>query len=249
VRAQAISMDKTGQVWLPGVPSSESVRVADVCLRQLCQSFIEQCPTDSEARLSSELDDLSLACLLLAVEWGKRSPEETSAPLASCLDAVADRFWGDLLPWKLALEFCRHNPRGVYGLPQLMANLDHHNSSIRGWMLDLGWIVRHKLYNVDVMPKLLKNVADTLAYWDLSLGLCRALFPDDEAFFKAADNFQPESLADQYQERLALARERGLPLFQLYFKNMELGIRQKICGLALGLTPEEIQIVEQSSGR
>src|SRR5438094_218524 len=98
-----MNVDELGQVWLPGVPSPEAVRVADTCLQQLCRTFHE-CPKLTNRPLSFELDVLSLATLLLTVEWGDRSPQATSDCLSACLTQISDRFWGDLLPWQLALE-------------------------------------------------------------------------------------------------------------------------------------------------
>src|SRR2546425_7992091 len=78
-------VDPQGQFWLPGVPAPCCNRVVDVCLRKLCQTFCEQCPPPTVSPLPSQLDDISLACLLLADEWGNRSPEATSVALAACL--------------------------------------------------------------------------------------------------------------------------------------------------------------------
>jgi hypothetical protein len=240
-------VDPTGQAWLAGVPSPCVVRVADMCLHKLCRKFLDKCPPPAVSPLPAELDDLSLACLLLAVEWGNRAPATTSADLAACLDKSAGRFWGDRLPWCLALDFCRHNPRGVSGLDDLAANLDHHNSSIRFWMFEMAWCVRARLNPVEATARLLKNVADTLGYWDSALGLCRSLYPTDEAFWAAADSFQPEDLADQYRDRITLARKEGLPIFEQRFLRLELRLRQLIDQTALALTPDEIKIVEDGS--
>ena len=237
-------VDPTGQAWLAGAPSPGIVRVADICLRKLCRTFCEQLPTASERPLPEALDDLSRACLLLAVEWGHRSPETTSASLTACLDKVAGHFWGDLLPWQLALEFCQHNPRGVFGLDQLTANLDHHNSCIRLWMFDLAWCVRDRLNPVEASVRLLKNLADTLGYWDSALGLCRNQFLTDEAFWAMADNFKPKDFSEQYRERMVFARKQGLCVFQQRFERGELRLRRLISQSAFGLTPEEIKLAE-----
>ena len=243
-RSLTNDVDPTGQAWLAGVPSPCVVRVADICLRKLCRTFCEQLPPPSNGPLPAALDDLSQACLMLAVEWGQRSPESTSAALAACLDKVAGRFWGDLLPWKLALEFCRHNPSGVFGMEQLTANLDHHNSCIRLWMFDLASCVRDRLNPVEASARLLKNVADTLGFWDSALGLCRNQFSTDEEFWAMADNYQPKDFADQYRERLTYARKEGLAVFQHRFDRVELRLRRLINQSALALTPQEIQSTE-----
>ncbi len=238
-------VDEKGQLWLPGDPAPCCNRVADVCLRRLCRMFREKCPPATVAPLPSELDDLSLACVLVAVEWGSYSPEATTVELAACLDKVAGRFWGDRLPWRLALEFCRHNPRGVSGLEELTANLDHTNSNIRLWMFDLAWCVRDKINPVEATVRLLKNVADTLGYWDSALGLCRALYPTDEAFWAMADGFQPpHDCADQYRDRMDFVRKQGLAVFLQRFERLELRLRRLISQSALGLTAEEILLVE-----
>ena len=242
----ASDIDSKGQVWLPGVPSPTCTRVADVCLRKLCRKFLEKCPPPTGIPLPSELDDLTLACLLLAVEWGTHAPETTSADLGACLDRAAGRFWGDRLPWQLALEFCPHNSRGVSGLDALTANLDHHNSSIRFWMFEMAWCVRNRLNPVEATARLLKNVADTLAYWDSALGLCRSLFPTDEIFWAMADNYQPENLAEQYRDRMSLARKQGLAIFEQRFLRLELRLRRLLDHSALALSPDELKIVEDS---
>jgi hypothetical protein len=164
--------------------------------------------------------------------------------LTSGLDKVADRFWLDVLPWKLALKFCRHNPYLISGLTELIGNLDHHSSSVRGWMLRLTWIVREKIPQQEAAPKLLKNVASALAYVDESLGLCRALFPTDEAFWEIAGAYQANEYSDQYNSRLALSRDQRFGAFQRNLQIEELRLRQKICELALDLTSKEVTNIE-----
>jgi len=240
-------VDEKGQLWLPGVPAPYCYRVADVCLRRLCRMFYDKCPLATVVTLPYELDDLSLACVLVAVEWGSYSPEATTVELAGCLDKVAGRFWGDLLPWRLALQFC-NNPRGVFGLEELTANLDHHNSNIRLWMFELAWCVRDKINPVEATVRILKNVADTLSHWDSALGLCRALYPTDEAFWAMADGFQPQQdSADQYRNRMDFVRKQGLAVFLQRFERLELRLRRLISQSALGLTQEEITLIEAAS--
>ena len=78
-------------------------RVADACLSRLARSFSEKCPPSDTCPLPSQLDDLCLACLLLAAEWGGHAPATTTEELTACGEKVSGRFWGDLLPWQLAL--------------------------------------------------------------------------------------------------------------------------------------------------
>ena len=242
-------MDPTGQVWLPGLPPPRCHRVADECLSKLCRAFRETCPAPTVHQLPLKSDDLSLACLLLASEWGSQSPPATSAALSACLDTAAGRFWGDLLPWQLALELCQHSPPSTDSLEKLTCNLDHDSSSIRLWMFDLAWCVSDKLNHVEATARLLKDVADTLGYWGSALGLCRSLFPSDEAFWATADEFQAGGFADQYQKRMSHARERGPGIFQLRFLRRELRLRRLIGQTALALTPEELKPVENAAAQ
>lgn len=111
-------------------------------------------------------------------------------------------------------------------------------------MFDIGWCVRQSLNPGEAVPRLLKNVADTLGHWDASLGLCRSLFPTDEAFWQTAIEYQPADLADQYRERMELTHKEGLRFFQRHFEWRELRVRQLINQFTLGLTKEEIKIVK-----
>jgi len=224
-----------------GVPAPVRSRVGDLCLQRLCRSFCEKCPPFTAPTLPVELDDLSLACLLLAVEWGNRSPESTTAALESCLDTVSDRFWGDKLVWQLALEFCRYNPKGINGTGTLTVNLGHRDSRIRLWMFELAWCVRAKLKPVVVSRLLLKNVANSLGHWDAALGLSRGLYATDEEFWAAAGAFRPTGFAEQYDERVALARARGWRLFQQRFEARELRAHRLIEQVALMLAAKEMK--------
>jgi hypothetical protein len=242
-KSAAAIADPLGQTWLPGVPAPAYLRVADVGLQRLCSKFIEQYPATPVGSLPVELDDLTLACLLMAFEWGASSPAETTNALNECMQKAGNRFWFDRLPWQLAIDFCTQEHRGANFLDELTASFDHHNSSIRMWMFDVGWCVRQALNPVEAVPRLMKNVADTLGHWDASLGLCRSFFPTDEAFWQAANEFQPEDLADQYRQRMELTHKEGLRFFQRHFERRELRVRQLINQSTLGLTKEEIKIV------
>jgi hypothetical protein len=231
--------DTTGQRWLHGIPPPAEHRVADVCLYRLCRQFHAACPPGDGPPLPAELDDLARACLLLAHEHGSRSPDCTTHAMEECLSAVRARFWGDQLPWRLALACCRHNPNGRQGLGELTANLDHHNSSIRLWMLELAWLIRDRLDPDCAVPKLLNNAANTLGHWDAAAGLCRALHRNDDNFWVSADAHEPEDFADQYRQRLKFIRERGLPAFTARFENMELRLRRLIDDAALALPAPE----------
>lgn len=245
-------------------PALEFVGDKSFCLRNLCRAFRERCPPLDKSSLPFELDDLSLACLLLAVECDSDSCESALVELAACLDKVAGRSWFNTLPWRLALGICEQNlnpklsPEPDQDLPgiawprqcpepylempsleQLTVNLDHHNSSLRLWMLEIAWCVRDRLNPVEATVRLLKNVADTIAYWDSSLGLCRAIYPTNDAFWTMVDSFKPKDFASQYQLRVVTAREKGLTIFQDHLERMEQRVRGLIRQAALGAPPPE----------
>jgi hypothetical protein len=221
------STEQTGQTWLQGVPPPAEFRVADLCIDHLSRQFLATLPSNHQQPLPADLDDLALACLLVAYEHGNRSPLRTTNALESCLAAVGTRFWGDQLPWRLALEFCLHNPKQRLGVNELSASLDHNNSSIRLWMLKIAWLVRQKLDPDEAVPKLLNNMANTLGNWDASAGLCSALHQEEGYFWISAEGHEPEDYADQYQQRLGFIRERGLPAFTAQFEHLELRLRRK----------------------
>ena len=185
---------------------------------------------------------------MLASEYGERAPAATVDELAACLEKVSGRFWGDVLPWQIALALCRNDEFAIADrLEELTANLDHGNSGIRLWMFDVAWCVRDRLNPVEAYLRLLTNVADKLANWDASLGLCRAVLESDELFWKTADEFTPKDFEEQYKTRLALARKEGLVRFQHHFERRELRLRRLICETTLGLAAEEIEDAEGAS--
>jgi len=213
-------------------------QLVDACLRKLCQTYYEECPPPNVSPLPTQLDDISRACLLLADEWGMVFPTATLDALEDCRDKVVGRYWGRLesMPWRLSLELCHHDKDCESVIEELTTNFSHHNSSARLWTYDLAWIVRHRLNEVEASVRLLKNVADTLGYWDSALGLCSALFPTDEEFFSFADNFRPKAFPDQYQKRLDIVRQRGLAIFQKRFVQLDLRLHRVIGEFALNET-------------
>lgn len=223
----------TGQTWLPGVSPVAEFRTVDLCIEHFCRKFLATFPQDSGPPLPADLDDLALACLLLAHEHGPRSPKRITLALSSCLSAVRTRFWGDQLPWRLALDICLDNPDQQTGLNQLIANLDHGNSSIRLWMMEIAWLVRERLDPDEAVHKLLNNVANTLGSWDAAVGLCAAIHREEGYFWISAEGHEPEDYTEQYLERLAFTRDRGVHAFSARFEHRELRLRRRIESLSL----------------
>ena len=92
-------------------------------------------------------------------------------------------------------------------VPFPVRNLTHGASSVRYYLFQLGWLVRAYLPPEDCVPLLLRNVGNTLGHWFCSLALCRHLFADEDAFWTAAESYAPEEMPEQYQDRIAWARE------------------------------------------
>jgi hypothetical protein len=79
--------------------------------------------------------------LLLAAEWCGCAPATTADELAACVEKMSGCFWGDVLPWQLALVIFRRDEDAVASrLEQLTANLDHGCQravkTSQGWALE-----------------------------------------------------------------------------------------------------------------
>jgi hypothetical protein len=111
--------------------------------------------------------------------------------------------WLDRLPWELACASTQTAPGESHAFEQLVANLDHHQSDIRIWMMEMAWCVRNWLRPERALPPLLRNVASKLAGVDLAWGLAAALYADTEALVRAAEAWVPDDFADQYRDRLS----------------------------------------------
>ena len=170
------------------------------------------------------LDMLSLACLLLSVEWGRDFTGIARDQMNMNENLAATRgVWLDQLPWQLCLSSLKSKPSKSESVKQLTANFAHHNSSVRCWMLEIGWFTRSWLDPSKAMPLLLKNLADTLMGPFMSAGLAAAIFAkEDEDFYEMAQDFDPPSAAKkQYQERIKIIKEQGLIEIQSPFWMLE----------------------------
>ncbi len=239
------------------------VRVAESCLLQLTQYYCANCNKLPDKRSWSRLvDEASLACLLICENYASFLSDEAINALLSCRKAVPSSnnpvLWLDILPWDLAIDALRSNPgrtekqlefnySGKYwvlapsGMSMspikfLVENLAHPNSTIRSFIFELAWFVRERIPFEKAAKALLKNAADTLSYWDKSVGLCSSLFENEEQFWSFAHAFEPpHDFMEQYQYRLKVVRENKLGLCRCSFIELELKLRQMIDGWALSL--------------
>ena len=161
---------------------------------------------DPDKPLPMSADQLAFSSLLLAVARGHEFSNAARQQAEADKEAVADRrvAWAEQLPWALAESAhpASISHRTDY-VETLTVNLDHHRSSIRIWMMKIGWIVRFWLVPAEATPRLLKDLADTLGGPDLAAGLAAALAPTEDEFWGLARGFDPPSgFADQYLNRL-----------------------------------------------
>lgn len=188
---------------------------------------IQETPGQSQPRA---VDEIAFACLLLSVEWGRRFRGNASAQAWMNKQAAG----GGLAPWldEMLWELCAAGmdptgPGGYDALERLTANLNHHSSSIRFWLLEIGWFVRSWLDAAAVVPPLLENLATALGGPFESAGLAIAVAGDEEVFWRIADNYDPpERSANQYRDRLSLVREEGASGLQWHFYRLEARCRK-----------------------
>jgi hypothetical protein len=181
------------------------------------------------------VDELALAAVLLAREHGASFTnvawQQTEANIALAEKRAVS--WIDRLPWRLAHAARLTEPGQSQELNELDCNLNHHNSAIRIWMMELAWLVRPWLERDTALPRLLENVAGTLAGTAMAWGLAGALFDSAELLHAAAEIWRPEDFAEQYAKRVALFKAEGLLATQVFFWKTEAACRHLIADAAM----------------
>lgn len=203
--------------------------------------------SDPERALPKKADDTALACLLLHSEWGRQfgtaalQRADANARLASTrfpaqrLAFLDVGSWIDGLPWQLCRPAAALGGDTGYPMGRLVLSLTHHQSSIRCWMMEIAWMVRASLPIDEAVPRLLKNVADTLLGVRMAMGLASALCPTNEELDKYIESYvPPEGFADQFNERIAAFRQEGFSLSPTYFWALECRCRRMIEQAVLG---------------
>lgn len=247
---EAIEQAGTGQLDFPAMTTLPTV--AERAFLVLAREWITEYETQTDPkRLTSHMGDLSLSCLLLAVEWGKtftsvaHDQMEINRLVAARHCAVS---WMNQLPWKLCQASSHMFPAKSVAVDELTANLDHHNSSIRFWIMEIAWFAVPWLNPLEASAKLLKNLADTLEGPFLAAGLAARLFEKEESFMAFARDFTPRLPPDedtpddrrantfqrQYQDRLQVVVSNGIPAMQAPFWQTETMCRHAIDKACLG---------------
>lgn len=187
-----------------------------------------------DRRLPRSADELALSCLLAAVHAGHGFTERAEQQVMTNGEEAPD--WFDRLLWNLcSVAITEGAPPSEDGwVDELTSHLSHANSSIRGWMMEMGWMVRPWLVAPKAVPLLLRNLADTLAGPLRAAGLAAALVDTEDEFWTLARNFSPPArFEEQYRERLQEAEDYGIVALQAPFWKLEAGCWRAIASAQL----------------
>ena len=161
----------------------------------------------------ASLDVCALSCLLTTSEWGptfSRSAQEPIELNCALVDSCRGGSWIDRISWELCGELLPSWDFFPHAFERLAANLDHPNSSVRIWMMEIAWMVQPKLYREEVMSHLLGNLAEILFGPFMAAGLGARFFPDFDQFIAQARSFQPRApYEEQYRARLDDCAKEG----------------------------------------
>ncbi len=232
-----IELGRTGQLSFPVLTTAPIV--AERAFLTLAREWlmeVEKAPKD--CALPQTADMRALSCLLLAVESGSKFTDVARQQMEINMEAAAARLppsWIDQLPWKLCQSVFLMSPLQSNAVQELIVNLDHHNSSIRCWMMKIGWFVIPWLNPVEATVRLLKNLADTLSGPFMAAGLAARCFDKEDDFLTFARTFTPlDSFEEQYQNRLKGVEELGIQTVQAPFWETEAICRKEIERAVLG---------------
>ncbi len=220
------------QLKLPGIETQAIIaeQVFETLARQWQAEY--ECQ-ESPRKLTNNMGDLALTCVLLSVEWGRLfSPAAfdqmtRNKEIAAAHSQVS---WMNELPWALCLSArSPAAPAKRHSVMDLTCNLDHHNSAIRCWMLQIAWFAAPWMNPVEAVVRLLNNFAGTLVWPYESYGLAARFFDDSEERLQTfADGFKPQNFEDQYRRRLEDVKKHGLTELQAPFWQTEAICRKKI---------------------
>jgi hypothetical protein len=224
---EEVEAGKEGQLPLPGVGECPTLAErAFLVLARNWQVTFKQVPLDSTPPRQADLS--LLAALLIAVEHGERFTEVARSQIRDNLELASGRgrgAWLDYLPWSLADASRFVSPELSYEVRELVANLIHHKSEIRVWMMEVGWVVRPWLRRESAMAPLLENVASTLIGVELAWGLAATLFDSAVEFQHEAECWIPSDFKDQYGDRLLRLKDSTLSC-QAPFWELETSLRK-----------------------
>lgn len=214
----------------PPVPSSSEVECVFLRLARAWHTDVET--ASANAPLPRLADIRALSCLLLSTEWKRELGVKAESQITANCRLTAKRqprAWMDKLPWDLCMVALNPPSHKVETVLELTVNLDHHNSGIRFWMMEIAWFVVPLLNAPEATSRLLKNLADTLMGPLAAAGLAARFFPHPDAFAAFAKSFTPpKDFADQYADRLKTVEQYGIQRAQTTFWHTEASCRTEI---------------------
>lgn len=208
---QEVESGLDGQLPLPSIVERPSH--AEKAFLSLARTWAQQyTPLPKNHPPSRDLDLMALSALVLAFDSKENFTDIAHQEIQNNISLCNNHGsigWMDSILWSLMQVRHKSNLHECSQMDQLVANLNHHNSAIRIWMMEIAWIMRTRLPRDRVLPLLLENVASTLGGVDKAWGLAAVLFEDRAAFLKAANNWSPENdFNDQYAERVEQLKDK-----------------------------------------
>lgn len=218
---EELESGQSGQLPLPGLAElpTEEERIFLAVARAWATQFAELPENGPPPR---RVDQLALAAL--AIVCATKTPFtsvaqqqiETNIELAQRRSSLS---WLDRLPWSVALAGREVSPPNSWRIEELVANLNHHNSTIRMWMMEIAWIVRSWLPLEKATPILLENVAGTLLGVEMAWGLAASLHDDPKAFLQIAQKWSPDgNFTEQYASRVQALKDETFASQACYWK-------------------------------
>jgi hypothetical protein len=233
-----LERQSSGQLQLPGLTYAPTV--AERAFLTLAREWQVQVQGTPEGRpLPHSADVLALSCLLLSAEWGTEFSAVATSQMEINRLLVAIRQTPssyDELPWELCEASRLTAPSDSQAVQWMTESLDHPDSSIRIWMMKIGWFTRPWLSPDKAPRRLLNNLATTLGGPFMAAGLAARFFATTDDFMEFAQSYvAPLAYNDQYQDRLRCISEYGILEVQAPFWQLECECRWAIEQVSLGL--------------
>lgn len=213
--------------------------VAHATLERIVQETVKLCLENKESNLPYRVEQLGFAALYICYNASLPLKDDLDDLLKLCIKTV--RKSGsfpqyDCLPWQLCFGSLYGFDYAEGTFEYLIGNFTHESSSVREYVMKLGWIVKSDLNIDDCAQPLLRNVANTLGGWDMAAGLCSKLFDNDDMFLEYAKKMTDfGTFQDQYDSRLESIEELKPYVFCLPHLTMEQQIHELIHSISLEL--------------
>lgn len=179
------------------------------------------------------LREMAYGCLSLAVEYGRNFTDVarqrhyrqrlTGIPWLAATRCREESV--EALTWLLVEQAMSSNEDAER---QLIVGLTAGYSEYRMLNMELAWFTRALLPAETIIPRLLKNVAETLGYWWEAVGLSREFAGTLESWEKHVAEYVPEDLPEQFATRIGLAKEMGPAAATLHFIQTECRVRKQV---------------------